>query len=71
MGFASGVKILEFSGSFQVFLRYRMAQKLIGRGAPARQGGVPTLPTSADIRMGIFFSLAVFGFCNKIKQFIF
>ena len=43
----------------------RTAQKLIGRGAPARQGGVPTLPTSAAICMGVFFSLAVFGFCNK------
>lgn len=65
MGFASGVKLLEFSGTSQAFLGYRMAQKLIGRGAPARQGGVPTLPTSAAICMGVFFSLAVFGFCNK------
>jgi hypothetical protein len=48
------VKLLEFSGTSQAFLRYRMAQKLIGRGTPARQGGVPTLPTSAAIGMGIY-----------------
>ena len=62
MGFASGVKLLEFSGSFQAFLRYRMAQKLIGRGAPARQGGVPTLPTSTAICMGIFLFVGGFWF---------
>ncbi len=49
MGFASGVKLLEFSGTSQAFLGYRMAQKLIGRGALARQGGVPTLPTNGTV----------------------
>jgi len=39
-----------------------MAQKLIGRGAPARQGGVPTLPTSTAICMGIFLFVGGFWF---------
>lgn len=68
MGFASGVKLLEFSGSFQElsgFSQIPHGTKTHRSGAPARQGGVPTLPTSAAICMGVFFSLAVFGFCNK------
>ena len=75
MGFASGVKLFEFSGSFQEPLRLfsdtawhknsSVGERRHGKGVYQHSRRVQ------PFAWVFFFSLVAFGFCNKIKKTIF